>query len=111
MFLRYFKEIQTSLDITEQIICNFNLETVSLIIDERNLKNEYSESWTRLETPVGEVNYYLKLDSDLNVTDFTWQSATLTNWAFFVQRTIGNPVHYFNLLFDVSGFCFYCAEE
>ncbi|MHA1990120.1 MAG: NADH-quinone oxidoreductase subunit D-related protein [Candidatus Hodarchaeales archaeon] len=111
MFLRYFKEIQTSLDITEQIINKFSLETVSLVIDERNLRNEYSESWTRLETPIGETNYYLKIDSDLNVTDFTWHSATLTNWAFFVQRTIGNPVHYFNLLFDISGFCFYCAEE
>ena len=94
-----------------EIIYNNTLEKVSIIINEKDLIHEPSEGWTRIETPGGEVNYYLKIDKNLDIIDFTWQSPTLTNWSLFTQRVKGNPLHSFNALFDISGFCFFCIEE
>ncbi|OLS27591.1 MAG: Membrane-bound hydrogenase subunit alpha [Candidatus Heimdallarchaeota archaeon LC_3] len=111
LFFRYFQEIKISLSLMHEIIYNNTLEKVSLIINEKDLAHESSEGWARIESPGGEINYYIKIDKNLDIIDFTWQSPTLTNWSFFTQRIKGNPPHSFNVLFDISGFCFYCIEE
>lgn len=110
-FLSHIDEIQQSLDIIGEILNNHYLGAEPLRLDADTLSKEPSEGWSRIESPHGETNYYLKLGENHSIIDFTWQSPSLVNWPLFRYRTQRLPYQWFNRLFGASDLCFYCAEE
>ena len=110
-FLYHVDEVQQSLTIMDEILNNHYLGAEPFIIDIDHLPKEPSEGWSRIESPHGETNYYIKLDENHFIKDFVWQSPSLVNWPLFKFRVRYMPYQWFSRLFGASNFCFYCAEE